>query len=73
MRLAPSIEIYEGRNLLKPRPKGYIVGLVIGSDDGRARRYDVHLNWNGLQRLDSTRKWNADEAFASIKLEVTRA
>lgn len=70
--LAPAVGIIEGRNVLRPRPNGYIIRLVIGSDDGRARRYDAHLNWNGVQILiDGT--WNASQALASVQLAIQTA
>jgi hypothetical protein len=40
--LAPNIGIFQGRNVLRADTNGYIIRVVIGSNDGRARRYDVH-------------------------------
>lgn len=42
--LAPDLVIHEGRNHL-PGGVPYKIRLAIGSDDGRSRRYDVHLFW----------------------------
>ena len=35
------------RDWLPPTEQGYVVRLVIGADDGGARRYDVRLQWDG--------------------------
>lgn len=46
--IAPHLVIFEGRANLRHRDNGYIIRLVIGSKDGRARRYDAHINWNPI-------------------------
>jgi len=35
------------REILPPRPSGYTVRLLVGADDGAARRFDVDVNWDG--------------------------
>lgn len=69
--IAPLVRPYEGRSVLAPRPQGYVIRVVIGSDDGRARRYGIHLNWDGDMRIvDGT--WNVDGVLDSVQLSVTR-
>lgn len=79
LKLVPYLEIFESRNRLLAQDDGYIIRVVIGSDDGRARRYDVRVNWDPLKRLvekDSygqpIREWNADELLGSVEYEVKR-
>ena len=72
LMLVPYLRIHEARNVLRPRAQGYVVRVVIGSDDGRARRYDVRVNWNPKMRLVEN-EWNANELLASIECEATRA
>jgi hypothetical protein len=44
LKIVPHLHIFEGRDRLWARDGGYIIRLVIGSDDGRARRYDVRVD-----------------------------
>lgn len=72
LTLVPYLRIHEGRNTLLSRRDGYVVRLVIGSDDGRARRHDVRVNWNGAKHL-VTNEWNVYELLDSVECEVKRA
>jgi hypothetical protein len=51
------------REILPAKPNGYTVRLLIGADDGAARRFDVDVNWNE-QAPD------AKAALASVALAV---
>jgi hypothetical protein len=70
--LAPNFGPFDGRNVLRARPNGYIIGVIVGSDDGRARRYEVHLNWNPTKTLENN-QWNVVELLESVSLAVLPA
>lgn len=67
--IAPYLNIHEGRGTLLADRNGYIIRVVVGSNDGRARRYDVHLNWNPEKRLVDNR-WNARELLDSVQVAL---
>jgi hypothetical protein len=70
--IAPNFAPFDRRNWLQPKEGGYTIRLIIGADDGRARRYDASLNWDGTKRLVKN-EWNTDELLASIKFTLRRA
>jgi hypothetical protein len=47
LALAFGLDINDDRDKLPPVEEGYIVRLVVGADDGAARAFKVHLNWDG--------------------------
>lgn len=57
--LAFAQSLHDDRDKLPPVESGYIIRLLIGADDGAARKFDVHINWDGDPKL------NADEVLAS--------
>lgn len=70
--IAPYLQIFEGRNRLRANPSGYIIRIVIGSNDGRARRYDAHVNWNPLHKLENNRR-NVDDLLESVQVALVAA
>ena len=70
--VAPNFPPFDGRNVLRARRDGYIIRVIIGANDGRARRYDVHLNWNPDKRLIDN-EWNAADLMNSVQLELLPA
>lgn len=44
---ARGLVISNRREFLAPRPNGYSVRLVVGADDGAARRFEVVVSWAG--------------------------
>ncbi len=57
-----NLQITDQREYLAPTRDGYLVRLDLGADDGAARHYDVHLNWNddaetSEAALDSVQLW----------------
>jgi hypothetical protein len=57
--LAFGQDLNDNRDKLPPVDGGYLIRLLIGADDGAARAYDVHINWNGDPDL------SADEVLDS--------
>jgi hypothetical protein len=47
LRLTIGFDINDDRDKLPPVEDGYIIRLVVGADDGAARAFDVHIDWNG--------------------------
>ena len=45
--LAFDLDILDDRDKLEPRTGGYVIQLVVGADDGDARRYEVDIDWDG--------------------------
>jgi hypothetical protein len=58
--------LVDQREFLAPTPEGYSVRLELGADDGKARKYDVHVNWG-----DSAE--DAEAALESVQLYVFEA
>lgn len=67
--IAPYFQIHEGRGNLRAERNGYTIRVVIGSNDGRAHRYDVHLNWNPEKRLIDN-QWNSRELLDSVQVKL---
>jgi hypothetical protein len=66
LHLAHNLFLVDEREYLKPVDGGYTVRLVIGAEDGAARSFDVHVNWEGDAR-------DAQVALESVQIEVVRA
>lgn len=64
--LARGLEIKDQREYLPPTLDGYVVRLEVGADDGKARKYDVYVNWDGSAS-------DAESALKSVQLEVLGA
>ena len=47
LRLTIGLDINDNRDKLPPVEDGYILKLLVGADDGAARRFKVHINWDG--------------------------
>jgi hypothetical protein len=47
LKLAIGIDINDNRDKLPPYDDGYVVRLLVGADDGAARSFTVHLDWDG--------------------------
>ena len=47
LRLTIGLAITDQRDHLPPVEDGYRVRLIVGADDGAARAFDVHINWDG--------------------------
>lgn len=45
--LHPGLDINDDRDKLPPVDDGYVIRLLVGADDGRARTFKVHLDWDG--------------------------
>jgi hypothetical protein len=73
LTLVPYMQIFESRQNLRSKDGGYLLRLVIGSDDGRARRYNLRVHWDPAKRLVDN-EWNARELLDSVicKLERVR-
>jgi hypothetical protein len=46
-KLAIGIDIVENRDKLPPVEDGYMIKLLVGADDGAARSFTVHIDWDG--------------------------
>jgi hypothetical protein len=69
--IAPAFAPFEGRNVLRADPQGYIIRVIVGSDDGRAHRYNVHVNWNSeKRRVDN--EWDSVALLDSVQMEVVK-
>ena len=62
---------FDRRSILRAKPEGYVVRVIAGSDDGRARRYDVSVNWQADKRLVDG-QWNAHELLDSVQIELSK-
>jgi hypothetical protein len=71
LAIAPAFAPYEGRNVLRADHEGYFIRLIVGSDDGRARRYDVYINWNPEKRLVDN-EWNSSALLDSVLMKVSK-
>ena len=47
LRLTIGLDINDDRDKLPPVANGYSIKLLVGADDGAARRFKVWINWNG--------------------------
>lgn len=47
LTLAFGLDINDNRDKLPPVEDGYIVRLLVGADDGTARIFNVHIEWDG--------------------------
>jgi hypothetical protein len=45
--LTIGLDINDDREKLPPVEDGYSIKLLVGADDGAARRFTVYINWNG--------------------------
>lgn len=72
LAIAPSFAPFDERNVLRAVPEGYVIRLVIGSDDGKAHRYDVCVTWDPTMKLTDN-EWNSSELLDSVRLELSRA
>jgi hypothetical protein len=69
LHLVPYFAPFDGRNRLRAQPDGYIAQLVLGSDDGRGRRYNLHVNWDAsLSIEDGT--LNAVDALKGVRMRL---
>lgn len=66
LALAHNLQIRDRREWLAPTTDGYLVRLEVGADDGKAQKYDVHVQWDG-QASD------AEAALRSVHLKVLKA
>jgi hypothetical protein len=55
-----------GTAYLRAHPNGYRIKLELGAEDGPARSYDVHVNWDGTAQDERA-------ALASVEVEVRKA
>jgi hypothetical protein len=59
LKLTIGFDINDHRDKLPAVDGGYVIRLLVGADDGAARRFDVDINWDGdptltpVQVLDS--------------------
>jgi hypothetical protein len=52
-------------------PQGYIIRVIVGSDDGRAHGYNVRVNWNSeKRRVDN--EWDSVALLDSVQMEVVK-
>jgi hypothetical protein len=63
--LAHNLLIVDRREFVPPTPNGYVVRVELGAEEGPARRYDVHVNWDGKAR-------DAQAALDSVQLAIER-
>jgi hypothetical protein len=47
LRLTIGLDINDDRDKLPPAEDGYSIKLLVGADDGAARRFKVDIDWNG--------------------------
>ncbi len=47
LKLTIGLDINDNRDKLPPVDDGYIFRLLVGADDGAARTFNVHIDWNG--------------------------
>lgn len=47
LKLTIGLDIKDDRDKLPPVDDGYMIRLVVGADDGAARTFNVHIDWNG--------------------------
>jgi hypothetical protein len=66
LALAHNLFIGDQREYLAPTQEGYLVRLELGADDGKARKYDIHLKWDGSAK-------DAEAALESVSLSVSGA
>ena len=45
------LDVNDDRDKLKPIDGGYTIRLLVGADDGAARRFDVDIAWDGNPKL----------------------
>lgn len=59
----PPIFLGDRREFLDPKNDGYVLRLMVGADEGKARRYDVQLNWSADARTPA-------DALDSVELRT---
>lgn len=47
LKLTIGLDIIENRDKLQPFEDGYLIRLLVGADDGAARVFRVHIDWDG--------------------------
>jgi hypothetical protein len=47
LRLTIGLDINDDRDKLPPVERGYSIKLIVGADDGAARRFKVYIDWLG--------------------------
>jgi hypothetical protein len=47
LALAFGLDMNDDRDKLPPVKGGYVIRLLVGADDGAARKFKVHIDWNG--------------------------
>jgi hypothetical protein len=47
LKMTIGFDINDDRDKLPPVENGYSIKLLVGADDGAARRFKVYINWNG--------------------------
>ena len=52
LTLAFGLSIGDDRDKLPPEDDGYVIRLLVGADDGPARTFNVHIDWNGDPELE---------------------
>ena len=55
LALHPGLDINDDRDKLPPVNNGYVIRLLVGADDGAARTFTVHLDWDGHPASNRTR------------------
>jgi hypothetical protein len=53
LALAYQLDIFDDRDKLPPVESGYVIRLLTGAEDGPARSFAVHINWNGDPKLSA--------------------
>ena len=52
LKLTIGLDIADDRDKLPPVDDGYVFRLLVGADDGAARTFEVHLDWDGNPDLE---------------------
>ncbi len=47
LKLTIGVDINDNRDKLEPFEDGYVIRLLVGADDGAARTFRVHIDWDG--------------------------
>lgn len=47
LKLTIGLDINDNRDKLPPYDDGYMIRLLVGADDGAARTFTVHIDWDG--------------------------
>jgi hypothetical protein len=53
LALAFELDIFDDRDKLAPVKSGYAIRLLVGADDGAARPFEVHINWESDANLSA--------------------